>query len=281
MMLATPLDAPFDDPDWIFEIKWDGYRALARKTEGVQLLSRGGKSFNQRFPLIVKELEKLPGKFILDGEIVALDTKGRSNFQLLQNNEGSVCYCLFDLLSYQGKDLTKWPLIKRKELLRKLLGRYQGSCLIFSDHIEEFGKELFKLAKKNGLEGIIAKRKESPYRQRRSRDWLKVKTKMTQEFVIGGFTEPKGGRSHFGALLVGVYEKGKLVYAGSVGGGFDEKMLASLHRQLIRLECKRCPFHKEPSVKGTWVEPKLKCEVVFAEWTKEGLLRQPVFHGMR
>ncbi len=273
MMLAVEVKEPFDDPDWIFEIKWDGYRALASKSKNVELLSRGQKSFNARFPLIVKELEKLPGKFLLDGEIVALDEKGRPQFQLLQNNEGAFCYFVFDLLSYNGKDMRHLPLIERKEKLRELLG--QGVYVHFSEHVETFGKRLFKLAKKKGLEGIVAKRKESPYRSRRSRDWLKIKARLSGDFVIGGFTEPKG-RKLFGALLIGYYEKGRLIYAGRVGGGFSEKLLKTTYDKMIGLKSKKCPFETAPHLKAAWIEPKLLCEVAFAEWTRGGILRQPV-----
>jgi bifunctional non-homologous end joining protein LigD len=286
-MLATLVEEPFNDPHWIFEIKWDGYRAVAHKTKKVQLLSRNDKSFNARFPFIVKELEKLPGKFILDGEIVILDKQGRSRFQLLQNYEntkaGTPHYYIFDIISYQGKDLTHLPLIKRKELLRKLLGKKARKYLRFSDHIEKQGKRLFTLAKKKKLEGIIAKKRESPYRFKRSKDWLKIKTKMRQEVVIGGFTEPRGSRKYFGALLVGVYKKGKLVYAGHVGGGFDRQLLKTIYGQMIKLARKKSPFLEEPHPNApiVWIQPKLVCEIAFAEWTHDGIMRQPIFQGMR
>lgn len=286
-MLATLVKEPFDDKDWIFEIKWDGFRALAHKSKKVKLLSRNEKPFNARFPHIVKELEKLPGDFILDGEIVVFDKAKRSSFQLLQNyedsKEGIPCYCIFDILSYRGKDLTHLPLIQRKELLHKLLDKKESKHLLFSDHIEKYGKRLFERAKKKSLEGIIAKRKNSSYLSIRSKDWLKIKTKMRQEFVIGGFTESRGGRTGFGAILIGYYEKGKFVYAGHVGGGFNELLLKKLYGQMIRLKRQKCPFVNEPHPNApvTWVQPKLICEVAFAEWTKDGILRQPIFQGLR
>ncbi len=286
-MLATLVKEPFDSPDWIFETKWDGYRALAHKAKKVELLSRNGKSFNERFPLIAGDLKKLPGTFVVDGEIVILDKQGRSRFQLLQNYEdrkiGTPLYYIFDILSYQGKDLTKLPLIERKRLLKKLLKQRACKYLRFSEHVEKCGKKLFAEAKRKRWEGIIAKKKESPYRFKRSKDWLKIKTKMRQEVVIGGFTEPKGSRKYFGSFLVGVYEKGKLIYAGHVGGGFNERLLKTIYQQLIKLVRTKCPFQNipRPNAAVTWVQPKLVCEVAFAEWTEDGMMRQPIFQGMR
>ncbi len=285
-MLAKLADKPFDSDEWLFEIKWDGYRALAYKERSVRLLSRNQKSFNERYPQIVGELKKLPGRFALDGEIVLLDEKGRPNFQLLQNyqkvQEGALCYYIFDILSLDGKDVHLLPLVERKKLLKKLLPK-KLKHVKFSEHILGAGKAFFREIKKLGLEGMMAKRLESSYQFRRSPDWLKVKTKMRQEVVIGGFTEPRGGRKHFGALLVGVYDKKKLVYAGHVGGGFDERLLEDIYRQLLKQKTSQCPFSKEPkpNMEVHWVKPTLVCEVAFAEWTKEGIMRQPIFKGMR
>lgn len=286
-MLATLVAKPFDDPEWIFEIKWDGYRVLAYKKMRVTLLSRNKKSFNEHFPILVKELQKLPGPFVLDGEVVVLDQKGRSHFQLLQNYQkqknGPIYYFIFDILSYKGKDLTGFPLIERKKFLKKLLQKYPSKHLCFSDHITGKGKKIFQLAKRRGLEGIIAKRKESLYRPIRSKDWLKIKTKQRQEVVIGGFTAPRGTRKYFGSLLVGIYEKKKLIYCGHVGGGFNEKLLKQIYDQLIPLACNSCPFQTPPrsNTSATWVKPKLVCEVAFAEWTSEKMMRQPIFQGLR
>jgi bifunctional non-homologous end joining protein LigD len=274
MMLARLVDKPFDDEDWIFEIKWDGYRALAYNSK---LISRNQKSFNEKFPEIVKDLKKIRGRFVLDGEIVALDKNGRSDFQLLQNKEGAIYYYVFDILEWNGKDLRKLPLIERKEILKKLVrGRIR-----YSDHIMGKGKAFFREAKKRGLEGIMGKRKASTYQDRRSSDWVKIKTKHRQEVVIGGYTQPRGGRQKFGALLVGVYEKKKLVYVGHIGGGFNEKSLRQVFAQLKKAA--KCPFSKEPepNMPVTWVKPISVCEVEFAEWTKDGIMRQPIFKGMR
>ncbi len=286
-MLATLVDKPFDSEDWIFEIKWDGYRALANKNKEVRLLSRGQKSWNDKFPAIVKELKKIPGNCILDGEIVILDKKRRSNFQMLQNyqrqQKGTPLYYVFDILSYQGKDLTKLPLIERKKILCQLLKKARLPHVKFSGHIEKKGIAFFRAAKKKKLEGIIAKKKESGYQFQRSRDWLKVKTGLRQEVVIGGFTEPQGSRRRFGALLVGVYERGHLIYVGHVGGGFNRESLEEMHQKLKKIISSKCPFQIEPhpNTPVSWVKPKFVCEVSFAEWTKDGKMRQPIFKGLR
>jgi bifunctional non-homologous end joining protein LigD len=287
LMLATLVKEAFDSKEWIFEIKWDGYRALAEKKRTVQLLSRNGISFNKRFPEVVAELEKLSGQCVLDGEIVILDSKGRSQFQLLQNYQknkvGTPYYYLFDILSYKGKDLTNLPLTDRRQILQALLKQQKLKYIRFSNSIETKGKAFFQKAKKAGLEGIIAKRKESTYQSRRSRDWLKIKSHLRQEVVIGGFTAPRGSRKRFGALLVGVYEKGKLVYAGHVGGGFNTKRLEDLYKQMQKHISPKCPFQNPPipNAPVTWLKPKLVCEVAFAEWTQDGMMRQPIFKGMR
>ena len=286
-MLATLTDEPFDSPEWVFEVKWDGYRAIAQKGNEVRLLSRNNQLFNAKFPSIAQELKKISRKFLLDGEIVILDKQGRSHFQLLQNYQrrkvGTPYYYLFDILSYEGKDLTSLPLLERKKILQKLLKSAKPKFLRFSDHVQEKGKAFFKKATSMGLEGIIAKRADSTYQHRRSRDWLKIKGRPRQEVVIGGFTAPRGSRKKFGALLVGVYEKEKLRYVGHVGGGFNEKSLVEVDHQLRKRIQKRCPFSQtpHPNAPVTWVKPELVCEVAFAEWTEEGILRQPIFEGMR
>lgn len=286
-MLTTLTDEPFDQKGWLFEIKYDGYRALAFKNRDVQLFSRYQLSFNPRFPTLVEELKKIKGTCILDGEIVILDEKGRSHFQLLQNYQrdkvGTPYYYVFDILSYNSKDLTDLPLIERKKILKKLLSQSRLRHVKYSDHIQEKGKAFFRLALKKGLEGIIAKRADSVYQFRRSRDWLKIKTVLRQEVAIGGFTEPKGSRKFFGALLVGVYEKNKLKYVGHVGGGFNQQLLKDVYHQLQKIISPKCPFEEEPHARApaTWVRPKLVCEVSFSEWTKDGKMRQPIFKGMR
>lgn len=281
-MLCTLVDEPFDAEGWIFETKYDGYRALATKK---QLISRGKISFNRRFPPLLEALQKVPGSFVLDGEIVVLDKRGKSNFQLLQNyykkKEGTPLYCVFDLLWLNGKDLRQRPLLERKALLKQLVRGVKG--IQYTTHVEKKGKAFFKQAEKKGLEGIIAKRADSAYQEKRGRDWLKIKTHKRQEVVIGGFTKPKGARKKFGALLVGVYDKGSLHFAGHVGGGFNEELLKEVYEELRGVVTEKCPFAEEPHPNSpvTWVKPKLVCEVAFAEWTRDNQLRQPIFKGLR
>lgn len=290
-MLAFLTEEAFDGKNWIFEIKWDGYRAIAEISGGhVQLYSRNKQPFNDKFPQIVQSLRKLQGEMILDGEIVVLDKEGRSQFQQLQNvlqskeNEGALKYCVFDILYYKGRDLRHLPLIQRKEILKGVLEGIGPSPLIYPDYIEEKGKAFFREAVKKKIEGIIAKEINSSYVSVRSRNWLKIKATQRQEAVVAGFTQPRGGRKYIGALVIGVYnKKGELEYAGNVGGGFTQQALKEAYRLLEPLIVRECPFKYPPqSVKGiTWVKPKLLCEVVFQEWTKEGIMRQPVFQGFR
>lgn len=286
-MLATLIDEPFDSAEWLFEVKWDGFRALAFINQGkVHLKSRNGLSFNHKFPEIVEELNKTKGSVVLDGEIVALDSKGKSHFQLIQNYKqrgGTLCYYVFDLLYIDGKDLRDLPLIERKKLLKKFLNKYKFRAIRYSDHILGKGKKFFKAAMKKQLEGIIGKKAESVYQSRRSRDWVKVKTGARQEVVICGFTEPKGSRKNFGALIAGVYDKQGLQYAGHVGGGFDETLLREIKKKLNPLVRKTCPFKTVPKVNSpvTWVKPQLIAEVSFTEWTNDNIMRHPIFQGLR
>ncbi len=287
VMLATLVDEPFDDRNWVFETKWDGFRTLAKKGVGVQLLSRGTKSYTEHFPSIVQELERLRARCFLDGEMVILDRQGRSKFQLLQNyqrtRKGTPYYYVFDILSLNGKNLRSKPLLERKKILHTLLKTASMPHVKYSDHVAGKGKAFFKKALHKGLEGMIAKRGESHYLLRRSREWLKVKTTLRQEVVIGGFTQPRRSRSYLGALLVGVYEGGKLRYVGHVGGGFSRSSLKEAYEELAPLRTARCPFFNEPhpNEKVAWIRPVKVCEVAFAEWTDDGILRQPVFKGMR
>jgi bifunctional non-homologous end joining protein LigD len=284
-MLCTLVDEPFDEKGWVFETKWDGYRAFAQKGAAVKLISRGEKSYNKRFPTLLAELKKIRGSFLIDGEIVILDKKGKSHFQMLQNyytnKVGTPYFYVFDILSLNGKDLKKLPLLERKKIVQGLI---RGLPHIrYSKHTPTHGKALFKMAEKRGLEGIIAKKADSLYVGKRTRNWLKIKTKNRQEVVIGGFTEPKGSREKFGALLIGVYRKGELHYAGRVGGGFDRALLQSVFGALKKVVSPKCPFVDAPRGSGsvTWVRPRLVCEVEFTEWTQDGKLRHPIFKGMR
>lgn len=285
-MLAKTAEAPFDDPEWIYEIKWDGYRAIAEIQKGkVRLYSRNNQSFNTDYPEVVTALESISHDVILDGEIVALDKDGNAQFQLMQeahkNKEVKLVYYLFDLLYLDGYDLRSLPLLQRKELLQKLLPKNQ--YLKYSDHIDTNGKKAFEFAKAKNLEGVMAKRKSSRYVEFRSSEWQKIKNIQMQEAVICGFTSPRGQRNAFGALILGLYDQGEYRYIGHTGGGFDEKSLEEVHKMLIPLVTDKSPFAIIPETNGpaTWVKPKIVCEIKFAEWTKDGYMRQPIFLGIR
>lgn len=288
-MLATLVDAPFDDEDWLFEMKWDGYRSLAFIDNGkVNLKSRTGQIWNNKFAPIVQNLKKIKGKVILDGELVILDEEGKSHFQLMQNyhkeGDGALYYYVFDLLYQEGQDLRERPLIERKHKLQQLLQEHSFPIVRYSDHIIGKGIAFFKEVSKKNLEGIIGKKIYSQYESKRSRDWVKIKVMMKQEVVIGGFTEPKGSRKNIGALLVGVYNEDKqLLYSGHVGGGFTTKLLQDVYRKLAPLTQSKCPFLVKPQANApvTWVKPKLVCEVSFTEWTKDQSMRHPIFQGLR
>ncbi len=228
-MLATLVENAFNDKDWIFEVKWDGYRIIAHiEKDLVNLLSRNTQNYNSDFSPIVEELLNIKDKMILDGEVVVVDSKGRSDFQALQSyrnsGEGKLMYYVFDILKFKNRDLRKLPLTERKEILKKVLPKL--GLVKYSDHIDEEGKKFFSLAKKNDLEGIIAKKKDSIYESgERTKSWQKIKILKQQEVVIGGYTKPEGKRNEFGSLLMGVHKRGKLVYVGNTGSGFDEKSL--------------------------------------------------------
>ncbi len=286
-MLATLIKEPFDHPDWIFEVKWDGYRAIAEIRDGdVSLYSRNRISLGRRFPPILEALRKFRFEAVLDGEIVVVDDRGQPDFQMLQDYQksgsGHLLYYVFDLLHFAGHDLTSLPLLRRKELLKKILP--SAPTIKFSDHVAKEGILFFRVVKEKGLEGIVAKHSQSAYRMgRRSRQWLKMKTHLTQEGVIAGFTQPRGSRKHFGALVLGVYEGDELVYIGHAGGGFGARTLSEIREKLDPLIRKKCPFRVEPktNTEVTWVKPELVCEVTFRGWTDEGIMRQPVFSRLR
>ncbi|MFL5328477.1 MAG: DNA ligase D [Gemmataceae bacterium] len=286
-MLATLVRAPFDRAGWIFEPKWDGYRAIAEIQNGkIEVYSRKGNSFNEQFAPIVHNLRHLKHDTVLDGEVVVLDEAGRSRFQLLQQHQktgqGRLVYYVFDILHLDGRDLQMLPLIERKTILSRLLRRIPE--VIVSEHIEGRGEAFFRAAAAQGLEGIIAKNGQSPYRQGiRSADWLKIKTQRRQEAVIGGFTEPRGSRKNLGALLLGVYQGNDLKYIGHTGGGLNTKSLAHLRQRLDPLEQSTSPFAKRPKANAPvhWVKPQLVCEVTFQEWTDDGHMRHPIFIALR
>ncbi len=286
-MLAKLVEEPFDREEWIFEIKWDGYRAIAEtRPDSVQLYSRNGVSFLDDYQPIVADLKNIHFEAIFDGEIVVVDSEGRADFNLLQNyrrsKKGTLLYYIFDLLFLQGNDLRSVPLKQRKSLLKLVLPELYH--IRYNDHIQQYGVAFYELAKKNRLEGIMAKDLNSPYLEgKRSYYWQKIKISMQQEFVVGGFTEPKGGRTGIGALLLGVYQNGKLIYTGSVGGGFTDDELPQIRQQLDKIKSNYCPFSNFPgsSSQITWIKPDVVCEVKFAEWTADGILRHPVFLGFR
>ncbi len=290
-MLATLVDRPFDREGWLFEMKWDGYRAIAhvareRRGAPVSLYSRNQIRFDQ-YPAVEKALSKMKHDAILDGEVVVLDAKGHSSFQLLQNyhetGEGPLTYCVFDILELDGEDLRDKSLIERKAILKKILPK--AKALHYSDHVEIEGRDLFNLAQRENLEGIMAKDGKSPYRENiRGREWLKIKTHQRQEVVVVGFTEPTRSREMLGALVAAVYDdNGTLTYIGHVGGGFNRGSLEQAYKKLKRIERKASPFQEEIATNTPvhWVKPILVAEVKFAEWTSDGHLRQPIFVGWR
>ncbi len=295
--LAALVDLPPEGAGWLYEIKYDGVRVLAaRHGAAVDLTGRSGRPVTGRYPEIVRALAALPlDDFVVDGEVVALDVDGRPSFQLLQARMGltdardieramsavPVSAVFFDCLAADGHDLRALPLAARKECLALFLPR--RGVAAYSDHVTGPGAAFLEAACARGLEGIVAKRAASPYTAARTRDWLKVKCQRRQEFVIGGFTDPQGSRSRFGALHLGAYDGGRLVYVGKVGGGFDTRTLDRIHALLIPLERPTPPFDEgAPRGRGHhWVEPRLVAEVRFAQWTRGGGVRQPVFLGLR
>ncbi|WP_245508726.1 non-homologous end-joining DNA ligase [Bradyrhizobium zhanjiangense] len=284
-MLATLIDAPFDDKEWIFETKWDGFRLVA-KTGGRNgsLYSRNGNDVTKRYAPVAEALDIIKRNAVIDGELVALDAEGRSRFQLLQNalkGKARLRYYVFDLLFLDGRDLRSKPLLERKGRLHAILTRHP--LVHYSGHRKRHGKAAFNKARRAGEEGIIAKRAASLYHSgRRTKDWLKIKADQEQEAIVVGFTEPRGSRQHFGSLVLGVYDKGKLVYVGHSGGGFSRQMLATLHARMMKLRTDKKPFTDVPHEdRTTWIKPRLVCQVKFTEWTREGEMRHPVFLGMR
>jgi bifunctional non-homologous end joining protein LigD len=285
-MKAVLWDPPFSDPDWIYERKLDGIRCLAhREGDAVRLLSRTDRDMGDQYPEVVRALREEPRRdFVVDGELVAFDSRGVTSFSRLQRRgreRVAIFLYLFDVLRLDGRDLRDLPLRERKSELRRGL-RFHGPVR-FNPHRNERGEELYREACRKGLEGIMAKRADSPYRSTRSSDWRKLKCHAEQELVIGGYTAPQGSRTDFGALLVGYWEDGKLSYAGKVGTGFDHHTLRDLGNRLRHLERDDPPFADvHPIPRGThWVEPELVGQIAFTEWTRDGRLRHPRFLGLR
>ena len=302
-MKAKLVDEPPKHGDWIYELKFDGFRAIGVKIDKkVSLISRNEKTLDARFPEIVNAMKNLPVReCVIDGEIVALDEEGRSSFQLLQalemeGRKSPLRFYVFDLLQLDGKSLLQLPLEERKQLLTKLCESV-GDPIRYSGEIGGDAKSLLAEVKRRGLEGLIGKQRKSVYEPgRRSGAWIKLKCMNEQEFVIGGYTPPAGSRKHFGAILVGYYEDGSLKFAGKVGTGFTAKTLSILHKKFLEEERDDCPFVDLPAkqngkwVQGItpsmmkkmhWVNPKFVAEIKFAEWTRDKKLRAPVFLGLR
>ena len=281
-MLATLVDAPFNKPNWIYEEKYDGVRMLAYK-EGskVTLISRNAIDRTARYPRIAEAIAKLkPTTLALDGEIVVFDADKVSRFQFLQKSEGQPTFALFDCIYRDGKDLRKAPLSERRTALEQSVKR--SPQLILSARLDTDGIKAFEIAKQKGFEGLIAKDLSSKYVSGRSPAWLKVKVRKEDEFVIGGFTAPSGARHYFGALLLGIYTRGKLDYVGKVGTGFDEDTLKSLYKKFSSLKRASSPFASDVRERDvTFVDPKLVAQIAYTEWTSDGKLRHPVYLGLR
>ena len=302
-MLATAVEKPFDSPDWLFEIKWDGYRAVAFLENGkVRLVSRTQNDLTAQFP----ELKELAASIkartaVLDGEVVALDDEGRPSFSLMQQRTGfrsgkhrlpgrkdlPILYYVFDLLYLDGYDLRRSTLEDRKAALQKIVTA--SDTVRFSDHYPGQGIALFEVAKQKGLEGILAKKRNSCYEERRSHEWLKIKITQTVTCVIGGYTEPEGSRQYFGSVVLGLYnDKGQLIHVGQAGTGFNQASLKEIWKLLEARKTNKNPFHGEVEAlrKVFWIKPELVAEIKFSEWTHEReqagpKLRAPVFLGLR
>ena len=281
-MLATLVREPFDKPGWVYEEKYDGDRILAYKEEDrVQLLTRNGKDRTDSFPRIAAAIRILqPITLLFDGEVVVFDKKGVSHFQLLQQNKGEPVYAVFDCLFQEGKDLRREPLSMRRDVMERLIG--SSKVLLPSHRLATNGLEAFRIAQRKGCEGLVAKDLSAPYAEARSTKWLKVKVHQEDEFVIAGYTKPTGSRQHFGALVLGAYDKGNLRYVGKVGTGFDQKTLAGLYQKFQPFVRAQSPLLNPPSEQGVvFLAPRLIAQVSFQEWTTDRKLRQPVFLGLR
>lgn len=297
-MLATLVDEPFDDETWEFEVKWDGYRAIAAMDgDHATLESRNGKSFATKFPPVFEAIQAWGIRAVVDGEVVAIDENGVANFNALQNwrsaEDGQLAYYVFDLLWYDGKDLTKLPLWQRKAVLQQLVPK--NGLIRTGYSVKAEGTAFFDAAEKLELEGMIAKRSDSPYKAgERSPDWLKVKLQGRQEAVIGGYTRNEGTSKAFSSLLLGVYKEGNFVYVGKVGTGFTDREQRDLMQQFKSLVRKTSPFAGNPAydkrsrfnygagkAEAVWLRPALVCEVRYTEVTPEGVFRHPAFLGMR
>jgi bifunctional non-homologous end joining protein LigD len=279
-------DPPFDDPKWLFEIKWDGYRAVAELNgKDTRFYSRNGLSFNKAYPKIYNELVKLKLDATLDGEVVVF-RDGMPSFQAIQNYKSTqslpIQFIVFDCLRLDGRDLTKLKLVERKEILKSVLP--ESNIIKYCDHVEAEGIALFEQARKINLEGVIAKRMDSKYfPDKRSKEWLKIKNVNVDDFKIIGWTDPKASRQYFGALLLAREVDGELVYSGEVGTGFTNELLKSLYSKIQPLEVNECPLDAPMKIeKGFhWAKPKYSCQVQYVEITDDGHVRHPSFLGLR
>ena len=291
-MLAKLVSQFKNNADWLYEMKYDGYRAVSKINNGkVEMVSRNENSFNKQYAPLVKELEKIKDQIILDGEVVIEDKKGISDFQLLQNyistGSGVLKYYIFDILFLNGHSLVNIPLRNRKELLTAFFKKYKFGNVINSNFVIEKGEQLFKKLSSKGYEGIMGKNMESPYLPgRRSDNWIKIKSNKMQEAIICGYTLPQNSRKYFGSLILGIYEDKVLKYIGNCGTGFNDTSLKQLHAQFEKLRTEKCPFTKVPVMVGAkgkpiWIKPKLICNVKFSEWTDDNHLRHPAYMGLR
>ena len=286
-MLAEETEQAFDDKNWLYEIKWDGYRAIAEiENKNVKLYSRNGITFQNSYPLVVQELKKIKADAVLDGEIVVLNDNGVPEFQLLQHYENNthrpIHYYVFDILFLNGHNTCGLPLIKRKELLQNIIKK--NEVIKYSDHIIENGIAFFNASTQKNLEGIMAKKADSHYYiGKRTNEWLKIKNHKTQEAIICGYTEPGGARKYFGALVLGIKAGKKLKYIGHTGSGFNQQSLKEMWNLLQPLKQNKSPFDEKikTNMPVTWVKPKLVCEIKFAEVTRDGMLRHPIFLHLR
>ena len=285
-MLATLVKEPFQQPGWVYEEKYDGYRILAYK-EGsrVTLLSRNAKDRTAHFEAIALAVGALRHEtLLLDAEVVAFDRHGVSRFQLLQNVATTLHYAVFDCLFVDGRDLRADPLQSRRAALEKILGKPAGKqpILFASARLAANGLKAYEIAKKKGFEGVLAKDESSPYVSGRSGKWLKFKVKQEDEFIIVGYTAPAGAREHFGALLLAAHEKNTLKFVGKVGTGFSQESLAKLFRKFQPLVRSKSPVIDPPRERDvTWLAPRLVAQIAYGEWTDDRKLRQPVFLGLR
>ncbi|MEO8413807.1 MAG: DNA ligase D [Ginsengibacter sp.] len=286
-MLAKETSEPFDDKDWLFEIKWDGYRAISEiNKNNILLYSRNGINFLSTYPIVAEQLLHIKENVVIDGEIVVINSKGKPDFQLLQhyseNQDKPVQYYVFDLLKLNGHDTTGLSLVDRKELLQKIIP--ENEVIRYSDHIFEYGKSFFQVSGEKALEGVMAKKIHSRYYPgKRTNEWLKIKHHKTREAIVAGYTQPAGARKYFGALILGVKERNKLKYIGHTGGGFNQTSLKEMYEKLQPLVREKSPFDEKIKTNApvTWVQPKLICEVKFAEITADGKLRHPIFLHLR